>query len=70
MTNANAAYPGPFWLQRRDTKQFVIVKGSDYSYTLDKDGATEFSRRATAERNFSQLGLDTSTHCIIPSDID
>lgn len=64
------SYPGPFWIQHRDTNQFVIVKGSDYSYTSRRDGATRFEKRGTADRNFVKLGLDTDTHCIVPSDIN
>jgi hypothetical protein len=65
------SYPGPFWIERRDTRVFVVVEGNDYSYTLRKDGATEFAKRDTAVKNFDKLGLDAATHCIVPSaDID
>lgn len=67
MTKTDGMYPGPFWIQRRDTNQFLIVNGSDYSYTLRKSGATEFAKWETASGKFDKLGLDTATHCIVPS---
>lgn len=64
-------YPGPFWISRRDTGQYVIVNGGNYGYTASKDGATEFAKHETASKNFDKLDLSTDTHCIVPSrDID
>lgn len=65
------SYPGPFWVARRDTGQYVIVKGSDYDYTSRKDDATEFAEYQAAQKAFGKVGLSAKTHCIVPSrDID